>query len=194
MSDWLFCDCDWPDGPTTFLEFGKTLTWIMWRGQVNVKSLVFLSGQANKNSSEIILMTWTERCNCWVVYRCMHELCVGTLVIIYNNFYSCWEVWLSNYHFQIWVLQIIFLHTHFTGFIQFKYIPKLRHKFSCFPRIDSFGKYLHVAWLRVFQRKKKQIHPRLPQMGSLRLLSEIVKKVNIVFSSQDLQVLFSQDL
>ena len=68
LSDWLFCDCDWPDGPTTFLEFGKTLTWITWRGQVNVKSLVFLSGQANKNSSEIILMTWTERCNCGVVY------------------------------------------------------------------------------------------------------------------------------
>ena len=123
LSDWLFCDCDWPDGPTTFLEFGKTLTWIMWLGQVNVKSLVFLSGQANKNSSEIILMTRTERFNCGEVYRCMHELCVGTLVIIYNNFYSCWEVWLSNYHLQIWVLQVIFLHTHFTGFI---YNPKLR--------------------------------------------------------------------
>ena len=135
LSDWLFCDCDWPDGPTTFLEFGKTLTWITRRGQVNVKSLVFLSGQANKNSSKIILMTWTESCNCGVVYSCMHEPCVGTLVIIYNNFYSCWEVRISNYHFQIGVLQIICLHTPFTGFIQFKYNPKLRQKFSCFPGI-----------------------------------------------------------
>ena len=158
-SDWLFCDCDWPDGPTTFLEFGKTLTWITWRGQVNVKSLVFLSGQANKNLIFHFFWNYFDDMDGKLqlrYYSCMHELCVGTLVFIYNNFDSCREVWLSNYHFQVGVLQITFLHTSFTGFIQFKYIPKLRHKFSGFSGIDSFNKYLHVVWLLIFQRKKSK--------------------------------------